>query len=208
MKFSVAGLAAGLVLMSAIQACTVLPDRAAKATFMLPAPEIAAETREPIALTLRIVSPYAESPLDSTGILVNPEGQSLKTYVGARWDKSAPVLLRDQWIDGLRQSGSLRAVVNESSEASDDLMLVSELTRFQLHYPDGEPEVVIRLDAQVLESNSREVIAAKRFEVTQRTADKPVDRLVAGFGEANQRLTEELVDWLLVVSRGASQQAE
>jgi cholesterol transport system auxiliary component len=184
-----------------VSGCSLLPERPAKATYMLRAPDVAPTDQHPVALTLRVLTPHAEAPLSGNSILVNPRGESIQAYGGARWSKRLPLLVRDHWIEGLRQSGGLKAVVTETSDAMSNLVLGSNLTRFQLHYPDGEPEVVVQLDVQLLETTTREVVATQRFRVNERTADQPAEAVISGFSDASQALTENLVAWLLDVSQ-------
>ena len=204
MTFGLFGLKSAFVIfltLILISGCSLLPDRVAKKTFMLPAPGLAPSGQPTTTLTLRVLTPQAEEPLDGTQILVNPDGQTIQAYGGVRWIKITPILIRDHWVEGLRQSGGFNAVVSETSSAMSELSLSSELTRFQVHYPQGAAEIVIQLDAQVLDSQSRRVIAAQRFRVQWSIADQPIETVVAGFGEASQALTQEMADWLLSVSR-------
>jgi len=201
MTFRFAVTLSGLLTLTLLNGCSLLPERPAKKTFMLPSPELATAVQPSTPITLRVLTPQAESPLDSAHILVNPEGQAIQAYGGARWSKPTPILIRDHWIEGLRQNGGLKAVVTDNSDAMSNLSLSSDLTLFQIHYRQGQPAVVIQLDVQLLQSGSRQVLAAKRFRVQQTTADQPIESVIAGFGEANQALTEKLVAWLLTVSR-------
>lgn len=190
-----------LILTATLSGCSVLPERTAKQTFMLSAPYLQAIDQPALPLTIRVLTPAAGSPQDGTRILVNPEGQAIQAYGGARWSKPIPALVRDHWVEGIRQSGSFKAVIGETSQATSDLSLSSDLTRFQVQYPQDQAQVVIRMDAQLLESRSRRVIAARSFSVEQPVADQPVENLVAGFGEASQTITEQLATWLTRVSR-------
>lgn len=199
-------IAAGFLILTLMSGCTLLPERPTKPTFMLPGPELAEVSQAATPLTLRVLTPQAESPLNGTRILVNPEGHAIQVYGGARWSKLTPALVRDHWIEGLRQSKGLKAVIGASSNATSTLSLGSDLTRFQIEYSQGQAEVVIQLDAQLLESGSNQVLAAQRFLVQQAIDDKPVESIIAGFGAANQLLTEQLVAWVLRVSRGIYQE--
>lgn len=194
---------AGLITLTMLfNGCSVLPERTAKQTFMLAGPDLTTTSGPVIPVTLRVLTPAAGSPQDGTRILVNPDGQTIQAYGGARWSKPIPALVRDHWVEGLRQGNGFKAVVSESSPATSDLSLSSDLTRFQVQYRRGQPQVIIKVDVQLLESRSRRVLAASSFLVEQSVADQPVESLVAGFGQANQTLTGQLVAWLDRVSRG------
>jgi cholesterol transport system auxiliary component len=181
--------------------CTLLPERAAISTFRLPDPQMPTADDAPVPITLRVLTPAATPPLNSTRILVNPRGLEVQAYSGARWSNSPPLLLRDYWIDSLRKNGSLKAVISDASSAGSELSLSSDLTRFQLVYQQGEPAVVVQVDAQLLETDSRRVLAARRFQSRQPVEDQPVEAVIAGFGVASERVTRDMVTWLHSVSR-------
>ncbi|TGN41736.1 ABC-type transport auxiliary lipoprotein family protein [Marinobacter confluentis] len=209
MKNPITGLLIALFLITLVSGCTLLPERTARNAFMLPAPQVAKSRNPAVPVTLRVLTPQAESPLDGTYILVSPREHIIQAYAGARWSNPTPVMVRDHWIEGLRQNGGLKAVVSESSEASSQLTLSSDLGRFRMHYPQGQAMVEIQLDAQLLESQSRRVLAVKRFQIELAIDDQPVESVIAGFGEASQALTEDMVSWLLSTSeeiyKGADQ---
>lgn len=190
-----------LLILALLGGCTVLPERTPKNNFMLPAPQLERTGQQAIPLTLRILTPQAESPFDGTRILVSPEGESIQAYRNARWNMPTPILIRDHWVEALRQSGGLKAVVSETSDAMSDLSLASDLSRFHIYYEKGQPRVLIKLDAQILESGSRRVLAARRFRLNQPITDQPVEAVVAGFGKANETIAKELAAWVLSLSR-------
>jgi len=189
--------------------CSVLPERTAKETFLLPPPDFTASERQESGTTLRVLTPHTESPLNGTRILVNPEGHVIQAYSGARWAKATPMLVRDYWLESLRQIGNFNAVVHETSDASSDLSLSSDLTVFQLSLSanqQNEAVVIIQADVQLLESESGKVWAARRFRIQQAASANPVNTLVSDFGSANRALAEALSNWLLEISREYSQE--
>ena len=188
--------------------CTLLPERTARQTFELPAANAAKPSQQTLPQTLRILTPHTEAPLNGTHILVNPEGHTVQSYGGARWIKATPVLLRDAWIDALRKRQSFQAVVNETSDATSDLSLASDLNRFQLQYPGRRAVVAIQADVQLLESESGQVLATRRFDVAESVSDQPVEALIDGFGSASERLSRELMQWLETTTRQLSQETD
>jgi cholesterol transport system auxiliary component len=192
---------AALLAITLLAGCTLLPERPAINTFRLPVPQMPAAGEATVPITLHVLTPEATSPLDGTRILVNPRELELQAYGGARWSNPPAILLRDYWIDSLRQTGSLKAVVSDTSSARSELSLSSDLTRFQLAYRQGEPSVMVQVDAQVLTTDSRRILAARRFQFQQPVEDQPVEAVVAGFGVASERVTRDMVAWLKSVSR-------
>ncbi len=88
------------------------------------------------------------------------------------------------WPDGYADDSNLQA----------DYELAGELQAFQSEYrADGTVEVVIRYDARLVQGRTQRILASKRFEVRQPLADKQV----AGFGQACDLLTGQVVDWAI-----------
>ena len=57
--------------------------------------------------------------------------------------------------------------------------------------------VRIRLEARLVETDSRRIVASRRFEEQEQPRDSAVPAVVAAFGLASSRLEQELIDWTL-----------
>ncbi|MBC9250834.1 hypothetical protein A9179_11150 [Pseudomonas alcaligenes] len=197
-----------LILASLLGACSLLPKAQPIDTYLLP-PSTLANKASGVALTrtLSIARPQTSQALDSTRIAVLPEGNRISSYKGARWADPAPSLLRDRLLAVLRSDGRFPALVSDEQHLHSDLELLGNLLSFQSEYQDGQPHAVIRLDAQLVDSNSRRILASRRFEVSQRSSDTQVAAQVAAFGSASDALASELIDWLLSAAPKAGQTA-
>ena len=107
-------LTAGLLLASALSACTVLPDREPLTFYQLPAPDLVRHSGEPLPLALRIITPSSSNALQTIRILVSPDGNTLSSYQGARWADPNPNLLHEQLVQAFEQDGSFSAVSTET----------------------------------------------------------------------------------------------
>ncbi|MGM0535497.1 MAG: ABC-type transport auxiliary lipoprotein family protein [Pseudomonadota bacterium] len=177
--------------------CSLIPEREPVRLFTLPEPSLSASDEATRDLTLRLDTPSAGPPLDGPRLLVMPSPGEFQAYAGARWRDDAPRLLRDHLIAAFRHDGRLAAVVDDTSRARSDAALVSHLGAFHSRYVDGAPEVVMRLDAQLLDESSREIIASRRFEAVVASEGDNVDAVVTAFARAADRLAGELVGWTL-----------
>jgi len=177
--------------------CSLVPEREPVRLFTLPEAALPAASSPAQALTLRVDTPSAGAPLDGSRLLVMPRPGELQAYAGARWRDDAPSLLRDYLITAFRRDGRLAAVVDDTSRARSDATLASHLEGFHSRYHDGNPQIVIRLEVQLLDEASREVLASRRMEVVTASRDESVDAVLAAFGRAADRLARELVDWTL-----------
>ncbi|ATJ83513.1 ABC-type transport auxiliary lipoprotein family protein [Halomonas beimenensis] len=177
--------------------CGLLPEREPVRLFALPVPSLSASAETAGDLTLRVDTPSAGAPLDGPRLLVMPSPGEFQAYAGARWRDDAPRLLRDHLVEAFRLDGRLAAVVDDASRARADATLASHLGAFHSRYRGGNPEVVLRLDVQLLDEASREVLASHRVEAVVPSDDDGLDAVVEAFGHAADRLAAELVDWTL-----------
>ncbi|MFP4137199.1 MAG: ABC-type transport auxiliary lipoprotein family protein [Halomonas sp.] len=186
-----------LLLAALIGGCSLLPEREAVRLFTLPEPAMQASGESPLDLTLRLDTPSAGAPLDGRRLLVMPSPGELQAYAGARWRDDAPRLLRDHLMVAFRHDGRLAAVVDDTSRARSDAALTSHLVAFHSRYRDGAPEVVLRLEVQLLDEDSREILASRRLEAVVTSEGEDVGAVAEAFGRAADRLAGELVEWTL-----------
>lgn len=186
-----------LSLLVLLPACSLLTEGEPVRLFMLPEPTLEVSREAPLDLALRVDTPSAGSPLDGPRLLVMPSPGELQAYAGARWRDDAPLLLRDTLIEAFRLDGRLATVVDDASRARSDATLTSHLGAFHSRYREGNPEVVIRLDVQLLDEANREVLASRRFEAVEPSDATGIEAVVEAFGRATDTLTTQLVDWTL-----------
>jgi cholesterol transport system auxiliary component len=192
-----AGLVAVIVLASA---CSVLPRPEPVDTYLLPgapASRMAAQGQEEQALpvSLRVSRPVAGTQLSGQRILVVPDANRVSVYKGANWSEPVPVLLRDRIVEAFRSDGRIAALSSDEQRLQADYEIASELLAFHSEYRDGAPEVVVRLDARLVQRDGRRIVASRLFEARQRPAGVAVPQVVAGFGEVSTAVTGALVDW-------------
>lgn len=177
-----------------LSGCSILPKTEPSDVYRLPAAPSGAKNLSSVTWSLRIVRPKASEALDSPGIAVIPQGDVISSYKGARWSDPAPVLLRNRLTDGFYRDGRVQSISTDESNLQADFELGGELQAFQSEYTGQAIEVVIRLDARIVNERQR-IIASRRFEVHQPVADKQVAAVVAGFGRASDTLTAQLLQW-------------
>lgn len=185
-------LVTGVIVLSS--ACSILPKTEPSDVYRLPTATTGTKNQTPVPWSLRIVRPKASEALDSPGIAVIPQGDVISSYKGARWSDPAPVLLRNRLTDAFYRDGRVQSISTDDSNLQADFELGGELQAFQSEYTGQGIEVVIRLDARIVNDRQR-IIASRRFEVRQPVADKQVPVVVAGFGRASDTLTTQLLQW-------------
>lgn len=191
------------LLLGLLSACSVLPEAEPLRIFLLPSSAPAQTEGGTPALqhSLRITTPQASRMLSSDRIAVVPQGNQISAYQGARWSDAAPALLRDRLIEAFQQDGRLPSVSSEDTNQPADLVLYSDLRAFQSEYRDGQPHAVIRLDARLVDRESRKTLASRRFQVSQASAGTDVERVVDAFGQAGDVLSGDVLKWTLKHAR-------
>jgi len=177
-------------------ACSILPQSEPLDIYLLPSAALPAQTPR-VDWSLRINSPVGNQLLDGTRIVVLPEPGRINTYQGVRWSERTPQLLRGRLLDAFQDDARVRALSNEEQRLQADLELVSDLRSFHSEYRDGTPHALIRLDVNLVNARSQQIIASRRFSVSQPASDTSIASVVAAFGQAGDRLSRELVNWTL-----------
>ena len=180
----------------ALGACSILPKQEPSDVYRLPTAAPSSKAANPVAWSLRVVRPKSSETLDSPRIAVIPQGDVISSYKGARWSDPAPVLLRNRLTDAFYRDGQVQSISTDDSNLQADFELGGELQAFQSEYRGQAIEVVIRLDARLADDHQR-IVASRRFEVHQPVTDKQVSAVVAGFGQASDTLTAQVLQWTL-----------
>jgi cholesterol transport system auxiliary component len=175
--------------------------------YLLPVSRDAARPADTALRTwsLRIARPDSSGQLLGQRILVIPEPNRVSVYQGANWHEPAALLLRNRFFDAFRADGRINALSTEEMRTYADFELASELAAFHSEYrQEGKPpEVLIKLDARVIDTASRRIVASRAFEVREAAADGAVPTVVAAFGRAADQLCADLVAWAIAGADGA-----
>ena len=187
-------LATGLTLISA---CTIFPESEPLDVYRLPAAQAPA-SRGSAAIqqwSLRLNKLQASDALNRPTIAVIPQGDVISSYKASRWSDPAPVLLRNRLLDGFQRDGRVTLLSTDDSNFQADLELGGNLQAFQTEYQGTQASVVVRLDALLVRGYDQRILASRRFEERQPLSDVQVPAVVAGFGQASDRLTANVVAW-------------
>lgn len=190
--------AAGLLItVFILSACSVLPQSEALAVYQFPQPPSnVTQSNVRLPLALRINAPSSGYALSGPRIMVVTEGQRLMSYKGVRWSDPAPMLLREYLAVSFQRNDRLASVTTDENALYADVHLSSTLRRFEL-LDSSSPEVLIELDARLVNPESRRTYVARTFVIRQPVTDTQIDKVVTGYGKAAEALTAELMPWAL-----------
>lgn len=179
-------------------ACSIFPSPAPVDIYQLPPTSFKESTTPPTKpWALKINRPNSNVQINSQRIIVVPQANLISAYQGVRWSDSAPTITRNRIVNAFITDGRIKSISSDDRSLYSDFEIDSFLQSFQTEYVAGVPQVVIRLDAQLIDSATRKVIANRRFEVIQPTADANVPQVVVAFGQATDKLTSQLIDWTI-----------
>lgn len=187
----------------ALGACSLLPAaKPVQSWTLAPAAAVTANTQTEVQLSdLRILRPQTQDLLNGSYMLVVPENRPVSVYQGTRWGASIPMLWRDYLVRDLQQDSRFAHVSSDEVRLAARYELVSRLDAFQSEYRDGQPVAVIRGYLQLVEVDSRRILAERALEGTQPATGKEIDQVVDAFSALMANSSREIRDWLLTVSR-------
>jgi len=193
MKLIRIALLAGFTL---ICSCSILPKPEPFEVYRLPSAQSASASHgTPQRWSLRLSKFQSSEALNSPNIAVIPQGDVISHYKGSRWSDPAPVLVRNRLLDGFQDDGRVPLLSTDDSIFQTDLELGGSLQAFQTEYQGTNASAVVRLDALLVRSYDQRILASRRFEVRQPLSDVQVPAVVAGFGQANDQLSAQVVNW-------------
>jgi cholesterol transport system auxiliary component len=176
--------------------CTIFPvPETPRVMDFAPTPLALGRAGEQQPYSLRVDTPAASEPINSTRVLAKPESTELRIYGGVRWRDTAPVIVRDAITAALRRSQGFERVITDVSPAEADLTLITELLAFQSQPGANHSEVVIRLYSEIMENRSRKTACSKIFEIKTSAASNRLEDVIIAFDSAGQRLMSELALW-------------
>lgn len=168
--------------------------------YELTTPASAAAQGPRVDWQLLIETPRASDLLAGQRIIVAPDANERQVYKGARWAERTPELLQSLWLRAFEADGRLPGVARSGSGVRADLLLSSELTRFQASYVAGTPQAEVELHARLIDPRLRRIADRRVFRASVPADSSAIADVVAAFDQAMAQINTDLVDW--AVSRG------
>lgn len=193
---------AALLGVISLGACSVLPRPDPPTVYALPQPQAPASTVTTVPepeWSLQIATPLAPAAVNRSAITVLPRPDLVNNYRGARWSDPAPVLFRDALVRRLQLSHPGAVITSDDSDVPTRYKLVGRLDAFQSEYRNGQPQIVIHYQAQLLGGDAQSAVAVRRFDISLAPGSTAVGDVVAGFGQAVQQLDGQVQAWLNAV---------
>ena len=201
MKLGYCALLLGMTL--TLGACSLLPEaKPVQSWTLTPVAAHLDEGQSEVQLTdLRILRPQAQDLLSGNYLLVVPEGQPVSVYKDARWGATIPNLWRDYLVTALQQDSRFARISNDEVRVAAEYELISRLDAFQSEYHQGQPVAVMRGYLQLVDANSRAIIAERPLQLSEPATGEEVAAVVKAFENLMASTSEEIRNWLLQVQQ-------
>jgi cholesterol transport system auxiliary component len=185
---------AGFGVVALLAACTALPPPQVEqaSTYVLEAMPAAGAPRPKRDLVLEVSAPRARPGFDTPQMAYTQRQNALEYFARNRWADTPARMLAPLLAQALEQSGGFRAVVQSPSLATAQLRLDTELVRLQQDFSARPSRVQLILRAQLIDTDTRRVLAAAEFDETEAApSDDPYGGVIAA-NRALARLLERL----------------
>ncbi|MGO1234261.1 MAG: ABC-type transport auxiliary lipoprotein family protein [Marinobacter sp.] len=184
-----------LAMTVSLSACSVFPEQEAPRLLGLAPPSSPTQFDETNEARIRIDTPLATAPFDSTRVLIKPDAYEFQALPGARWRDSMPVLLREYMVQYFRQSGGFTSVVTDTNPASAEIILISELSGFHAAVKSGRNTVVLNLYTELLDNRTRVSLCTQDHQIQVPADSTSPSDLMAAFSAGAGALSEEALIW-------------
>ncbi|WP_309044415.1 ABC-type transport auxiliary lipoprotein family protein [Marinobacter sediminicola] len=192
-KFKAAGIA--LAISGSMAACTVFPVPEAPRVMVFPTPHTLNGNTASRSESLRIDTPMASDPYNSSRILAKPLPWEFRVYGGVRWRDTVPILVRDMLAGAFRASASFQHVVMDPAPGSADLSLSTEINAFHAINQGDSARVTLSVYGQLVDNRSQAILCSNSFTVSTPAEDTSIEAVVLAFGNAGEQLANELIAW-------------
>lgn len=185
---------AGCAVVALLAACTALqpPQVEQASSYVLEATPAAGAPRAKRDLVLEVSAPRARPGFETPQMAYTQRANALEYFARNRWADTPARMLAPLIAQALERSGGFRAVVQAPSLAAANLRLETELVRLQQEFGARPSRVRLTLRAQLIEADSRRVLASAEFDETEAAqSDDPYGGVLAA-NRALARLLERL----------------
>jgi len=186
-----------LLLCMGLLSCTVLPERVPADLYQLPPSTLTAAATAPALNGLRIATPATADALGGSRILAMVGDNSFQAYPDARWAAPVPQLWRDWLLDAFWRDGRVAGLSASTEGLQADVELRGMLRALHNELEEGATVALIQYDAQLVDTATRQILRARRFEARESVAGTSAQQLVAALGIAADRIAVELIAWTL-----------
>ncbi|HEY2345198.1 MAG TPA: ABC-type transport auxiliary lipoprotein family protein [Xanthomonadaceae bacterium] len=146
---------------------------------------------------LSVGRPNANDMLESRRLSVIPTPGRIQFYKDVSWDDTVPEIVQSAIVEAFEDSGKIVAVGRQANGLRNDFSLQLDLRDDEAVYntPGGPPEVVIVLNAKLVDSAHSRAVSSRTFRATATASTTNVHDVARAFDGALASLVHDLVGW-------------
>lgn len=146
--------------------------------------------------TIRVNEPTALSALDTARLAIYQDDGRQAYWQGIRLQDRVPLVIQDQLLQALQQSGVAQHVITDSSGAGYQMELQTHIEAFGVQTAAQPSTATVVLRAQLRSAGARQVVASRRFSVQIPVESDQVSGQLAALSRSLQVVQQELIEWL------------
>lgn len=196
LRWSAGSLAAALV---ALPGCTIFPEQPNQPvrSYVLTL-DAASQPWPSCALpngVLVVGLPREQGGANSSGIAYLMRPHEIRYYAYNQWAESLARLLLPLLVQAMERTDCWSTVTPANAALRGDYRLDTEILHWQQEFFAKPPHERLSVRAQLIDSQKREVIAAKRFEIIEHSPTADAYGAVIASNQAVNRLLAQIADW-------------
>ena len=191
-------LGVGLSLLTAVSACSVLPDPAPANTIYRMSALPASVMAQDDASVIRVDRPSAPIVFQTRDVVVSPDGQRLATAAQAQWIEVMPVMVQQAFIDVLSSRDDIIGVM-PASGARTDTRVQFNIKNFEAQFDQGEgspPKAVVSFSVTFSNASNRNLLGTYDVRKEVRADAASVSAIVDAISRANAEALTDIAQWL------------
>ena len=148
--------------------------------------------------------PEEQGGTNNNGIAYLLRPHEIRYYAYNQWAENPARLLMPLMVQAMEKTNCWGTVTHAAAAVRDDFRLDSEILQWQQEFFSNPSRVRLSFRAQLVESQKREVIAARRFEIIEEAPSGDAYGAVIASNHAVNRLLGEIAEWIKATARRQS----
>jgi cholesterol transport system auxiliary component len=142
--------------------------------------------------------PREQGGANTSGIAYLMRPHEIRYYAYNQWAESPARLLLPLLLQAMEKTNCWSTVTQANSALRGDYRLDSEILHWQQEFFTAPSRERLSLRAQLVDTQKRDVIAAKRFEIIEQAPSGDAYGAVIASNHAVNRLLYEIAEWVQV----------
>ena len=152
----------------------------------------------PVKWSLVVDEPAAARQIDTSRIALMSGPFQVEYYADVEWTDSAPAMVQLLLVQSFQNTGRLPVVAPSRQTLATDLLLLSNLRKFQVENDaSGTPQATVVFEATLLRMPRRTPVATARFEKATPVDSKSIETVTAAFDASLGNVMRRVVGWTL-----------